>query len=160
MNLEPDKSQAAEDEGPFPPSSKTVMVVDDDDSVRDLLSTIVRNEGFKFDTAASGKAALKLLGTRAFDLLLLDLMLPNMGGFEVLRHLQSDLDTAKIPVIVVTGRYTEPSTMQMIRQEPNVVEFIEKPVKTELLVAAIHRVLNTVPKAVSDVQSKPKLEGW
>ena len=53
-------------------------------------------------------------------------MMPRYGGFEVLRQLQSG-GLARIPIVIVTGRYTDRSTSEMIRQESNVVDFLEKP---------------------------------
>jgi DNA-binding response OmpR family regulator len=67
-------------------------------------------------------------------------MLPRHGGFELLRELQ-DGDLSGTPIIVVTGRYTDRQTVELIRQESNVVELMEKPIKITPLILAIHRVL-------------------
>jgi len=126
------------------PGAKTVFIVDDDDSVRDLLEFVVAKEGFKIDRAKDGEEALRRIPEVMPDLIILDLMLPRYGGFEILRQLQAG-DTSKIPIVVVTGRYTDRSTSEMIKQESNVVEFMEKPVKPAILGALLHTVLKTQP---------------
>ena len=126
------------------PADKLVLIVDDDASVRELLEFLIKKEGFQLDSAADGEEALRKSRELSPDLILLDLMLPKLGGFEILRELQNDA-TAGIPIVIITGRYTERSTSDMIKQEPNVIEFIEKPLKPQLLIAAIHKTLNTRP---------------
>jgi two-component system response regulator AdeR len=128
------------------PADKLVLIVDDDESVRELIEFIVKKEGFRTERAADGEEALtKARGVNP-DLILLDLMLPKYGGFEILRELQSD-ETGGIPIVIITGRYTDRSTSDMIKQEPNVKDFIEKPVKPQILTALIHKILRTQPPA-------------
>jgi len=126
------------------PSDKLVLIVDDDDSVRELIEFIVKKEGFRIEKAADGEEALAKARAVSPDLILLDLMLPKFGGFEILRELQSD-ETGTIPIVIITGRYTDRSTSDMIKQEPNVRDFIEKPVKPQVLSALIHKLLKTQP---------------
>lgn len=133
-----------------------VMIVDDDDSVRELLEYVVKKEGFAVVKAADGEEALNKIESLPPDIILLDLMLPRYGGYEVLRRLQNG-STAGIPIIVITGRYTERTTTEMIRQESNVVEFLEKPIKTNVLASLLHRILKTDASAP---EAKPKLPGW
>jgi DNA-binding response OmpR family regulator len=126
------------------PSDKTILIVDDDDSVRELLEFIVKKEGFKTVSSGDGEDAINKAKTLSPDLILLDLMLPKYGGFEILRELQGD-ETAIIPIIIITGRYTDRSTSEMIKQESNVKDFIEKPVKPPVIAALLHKILNTRP---------------
>lgn len=126
------------------PSDKTILIVDDDDSVRELIEFIVKKEGFKTASTGDGEDAVNKAKTLSPNLILLDLMLPKFGGFEILRELQGD-ETANIPIIIITGRYTDRSTSEMIKQEPNVKDFLEKPVKPPVLAALIHKILNTHP---------------
>ncbi|MBI4803257.1 MAG: response regulator [Elusimicrobia bacterium] len=127
------------------PADKLVLIVDDDESVRELLEFVVKKEGFKIEKAADGEEALDKARRNSPDIILLDLMLPKFGGFEILRELQSD-ETANIPIIIITGRYTDRSTSEMIRQEPNVKDFFEKPVKPQLIAALLHKILRTQPQ--------------
>ena len=126
------------------PAEKLVLIVDDDEAVRDLIEFVVRKEGFKVDKAADGEEALQKARQISPDLILLDLMLPKFGGFEILRELQND-ETVNIPIVIITGRYTDRSTSDMIKQEPNVKDFIEKPVKPQALAAVVHKILKTQP---------------
>ena len=126
------------------PADKLVLIVDDDDAVRDLIEFVIKKEGFKVDKAADGEEALQKARQISPDLILLDLMLPKFGGFEILRELQND-ETVNIPIVIITGRYTDRSTSDMIKQEPNVKDFIEKPVKPQALAAVVHKILKTQP---------------
>ena len=126
------------------PAEKLVLIVDDDESVRELLEFIVKKEGFRIEKAADGEEALTKARAVNPDLILLDLMLPKYGGFEILRELQTD-ETSGIPIVIITGRYTDRSTSDMIKQEPNVREFIEKPVKPQILTSLLHKLLRTQP---------------
>jgi len=126
------------------PADKLVLIVDDDESVRELIEFIVKKEGFRTEKASDGEEALTKARAVGPDLILLDLMLPKFGGFEILRELQSD-ETGGIPIVIITGRYTDRSTSDMIKQEPNVKDFIEKPVKPQILTALIHKLLRTQP---------------
>jgi CheY-like chemotaxis protein len=126
------------------PADKLILIVDDDDSVRELLEFLVKKEGFKTVTAADGQEALDQARKHEPDLILLDLMLPKFGGFEIVRELQ--VDEGDIPIVIITGRYTDRSTSDMIKLESNVKDFIEKPVKPPVLTALIHQILQTQPK--------------
>lgn len=124
------------------PADKLVLIVDDDKDIRDLLSIIISKEGFRVALAQDGEEAQAKARSLLPDLVLLDLMLPKSSGFETLHELQED-ETAKIPIIVMTGRQLDPSTAEMIKREGNVRDFIGKPIKTEELIAQLHRLLNT-----------------
>jgi DNA-binding response OmpR family regulator len=133
------------EESPFGrPEDKLVVVVDDDDSVRELLQFIGQKEGFRTETAADGEEGLEKITKLLPDLVILDLMLPRYGGFEILRQLQMG-ETSRIPIIIVTGRYTDRTTAEMIKQESNVMDFIEKPVKAGVLALTLHKILRTIP---------------
>ena len=130
------------------PATKRLLIVDDDDSVRDLLEFVARKEGFQVDKAVDGQEALQQAEKVRPDLILLDLMLPKYGGFEVLRKLQAG-DNANVPIVVISGRFADKTTIDMIRQESNVVEFLEKPIRPPQLIAIVHRILSTKPKGTA-----------
>lgn len=132
----------ADEAAPGNPAEKLICIVDDDESVRELLEFLVKKEGFKCESARDGEEGLQKIQKLLPDLVILDLMLPRYGGFEILRQLQSG-DTARVPIIVVTGRYSDRSTTDMIRQESNVVDFLEKPVKPSVFTGTLHKVLKT-----------------
>jgi DNA-binding response OmpR family regulator len=121
--------------------TKLVLIIDDDDGVRDLLTFMVKKEGFRAEVAVDGEDGVMKAERFRPDLILLDLMMPRYGGFEVLRQLQGS-DLSRIPIVIITGRYTDRSTAEMIRQESNVVDFLEKPLKPSVFAATLGRLLN------------------
>jgi CheY-like chemotaxis protein len=129
---------------PTHPSAKLVLIVDDDEAVRDIIEYTVKKEGFRTDRAADGPEALSKVETLRPDAIVLDFMIPGMGGYEVLRELQAR-GCGDIPIMIVTGRYMDASSVEAVRQEPNVKEFFQKPLRPGVLAAALHRVLGTAP---------------
>src|SRR6202035_4008275 len=92
------------DAKPFgPPGEKLVLLVDDDESLLDLMEHVVKAEGFRTDRAEDGPEALRKAQALNPDILVLDMMLPGLGGYEVLRQLQA-AGCGGIPIIIVTGR--------------------------------------------------------
>lgn len=130
------------------PKDKLVLLVDDDESLLDLMEHVVKKEGFRTDRATDGNEALRKVDALSPDLILLDFMLPGMGGYEVLRELQAQ-GNGGIPVIVITGRHMDRKNIELVRMESNVKEFMEKPMRPALLAAAIHNLLKTRPADVN-----------
>lgn len=95
-------------------------------------------------SSSAEKLVLVVDDDRGVRELLLDLMLPKANGLEIVRELQAD-DTGGIPIIIMTGRAMDRSTSELIKHERNVKEYLEKPVKTALLGALLHKLLNTRP---------------
>ena len=120
---------------------RLVLVVDDDEDIRELLATLVRNAGWRVETAEDGAEGERKAFALKPDLIVLDLMLPRYGGFELLKQLQGS-ELSRVPIVIVTGRYMDSSTVDMIRQESNVVELLEKPVKTARFIRALQRILS------------------
>lgn len=81
-----------------------VLVVEDDPSVRGLMETLLAAEGYRVQTAADGLAGLVKATAQPPDLILLDLMMPDLGGIRVLEEMRQDAVLAGVPVIVVTGK--------------------------------------------------------
>ena len=127
------------------PSQKLVMVVDDDENVRSLIEMTVTSQGFQVATAINGLDASAKLAIKPADLIVTDLMMPGQGGYEFLRSLQAAGGRWHTPVFVVTGSVLEASTIELIRQEANVVEFIPKPIRIPAFAAALHKHLKTTP---------------
>jgi DNA-binding response OmpR family regulator len=84
--------------------AKRILVVDDDENILSLERTILEQKGFVVTTAGGGEEALRLLRERAFDLILLDVMMPDKDGFEVCRQIKQDGRTRSIPVIFLTAK--------------------------------------------------------
>ena len=84
------------------PADKLVLLVDDDESLLDLMTHVVKKEGFRTERAMDGEEALAKVVALSPDAIVLDFMLPGMGGYEALRELQSR-GFGQIPIIVVTS---------------------------------------------------------
>lgn len=98
-----------------PPSS--VLVVDDDDIDRNRTTRIITAEGITAYTATGGPSCLKFLKTRRPDLLILDLVMPEMDGFELLERIKENPDTADIPVIVITAKDLNSEEKQRLEKQ-------------------------------------------
>jgi class 3 adenylate cyclase len=112
-----------------------VLVVDDDVDMAAFLAKIIANEGLTADTVHDGAAALAAVAAEAPDLVLLDVMLPGMSGFDVCRRLKSDPLTALIPVVLVTALEDHGSRVRGI--EAGADDFLRKPVEPEELIARV-----------------------
>jgi DNA-binding response OmpR family regulator len=114
-----------------------VLVVDDDRDTRDLLQTALEQRGFSVVLTSSGKRALTLARQEHPNLILLDLKLPGMDGYEVLRRLKSMPETAEIPVMVITGSLTDDELKQQKLLSLGAARFMTKPFSVDELVYEI-----------------------
>ncbi len=101
-------------------SATSVLVVEDDPSVRGLLQTLLSAEGYEVVTASDGLAGLVKATSSRPSLILLDLMMPDLGGVRVLEEMRDDPELADIPVIVVTGKIDAIPSMRQLLGEENV----------------------------------------
>ena len=110
----------------------TILVADDQESNRELLCELLTTQGFKVITAADGADALDQLSQVPTDLVLLDVMMPQLSGFEVCEKIKANPDTYLIPVILVTGLSDKENHIEGIRVGAD--DFLTRPVdRTELL---------------------------
>jgi DNA-binding response OmpR family regulator len=101
-------------------SAPHVLVVEDDPSVRGLLHTLLAAEGYDVATASDGLAGLVKASSRKPSLILLDLMMPDLGGIRVLEELRGDPALADVPVIVVTGKIDAVPSLRDVLGEDSV----------------------------------------
>jgi DNA-binding response OmpR family regulator len=101
-------------------STPHVLVVEDDPSVRGLLQTLLAAEGYDVAVASDGLAGLVKASSQRPALILLDLMMPDLGGIRVLEELRGDPGLADIPVVVVTGKIDAVPAMRTLLGEDNV----------------------------------------
>ena len=121
---------------------KTLLVVDDAPDNIQLLSGLLKDK-YKIKAATSGeKALLVARKTPPPDLILLDVMMPGMDGYEVCRQLQADALTRAIPVIFVTGHATEEEQQRGLAM--GAAAYLSKPVAPQELFSAVERVLNSL----------------
>jgi DNA-binding response OmpR family regulator len=123
-------------------ATQHVMVVDDDPDVREVLMLLLNKAGFDTVGASNGAQCLRLLRSVKPAVILLDLMMPGMDGFEVCEAIRRDQATAAIPVIIVTSRDDNASRMRAARL--GVSDFLVKPVSSERLVNRIRAQIEIV----------------
>ena len=116
-------------------ATNRILVVDDNAANRDLLSRRLQREGYRVTSAASGADALALIAAEGFDLVLLDLMMPEMSGFEVLSRLKAGERTRHLPVIMISALDELDSTVRCI--EAGAEDYLPKPFNPVLLRARI-----------------------
>ena len=108
-----------------------ILLVDDDPILREFAIVHLSSESAQVETAADGVEALEMLARARPDIILLDLEMPNMDGFEMLQRMQADPQTADIPVIVVTGREDVGAIDRAF--EAGATSFVVKPINWRLL---------------------------
>src|SRR2546430_4339597 len=126
--------------------SARVLVADDDHSIRQLLTTIIQREGFAVDAVADGVEAIERLKEHDYTVVLLDLMMPRLDGFDVIDYLKSHHGGTK-PVVLVISAYADQRYRQV---DPDVVAgVIRKPFEVVELGSMIHLCINGVDEALS-----------
>jgi CheY-like chemotaxis protein len=96
-------------------SHARVLMVEDDQSSQEILASLLRHRGFEFDVADSGETALDLLAQNSYGLAILDLALPRMDGWELLRMIRADAVTADLAVVAITAFY-DPGLARQAKQ--------------------------------------------
>jgi DNA-binding response OmpR family regulator len=119
-----------------------IMVVDDDPDTVSILARYLEREGFGAIGASSGVECLRLAKESEVDVILLDLMMPEMDGFQVVRALKNNPDTAEIPVIMITARDDMDARAEGMRL--GVSDFLAKPVFRKQLANRIRAQLNVL----------------
>ena len=117
-------------------SSPHILVVEDNAEIRDLVTRLLTREGFRATSAADGKAMHRAMADGAFDLILLDLMLPGEDGLSLCRNLRT---TSNIPIIMLTARGDEID--RVVGLEVGADDYIAKPFSGRELIARIRAVL-------------------
>lgn len=131
---------------------ETILVVDDEADVVDLVRYHLNRAGFDVDVASSGMAALNAARQRRPDAIVLDIMLPQMSGTEVLQKLRREIDTAKIPVLMLTAKGLLSDRIAGL--ELGVDDYITKPFSPRELVLRIQNLL----RRIRDTQTAAILE--
>jgi DNA-binding response OmpR family regulator len=119
----------------------TLLVVDDDADNRDLLSRRLQREGWSTRQAASGEAALQEVRAGGVHLVLLDLLMPGMGGLEVVKALRRSHSAAELPIIMVTASSDSDDVVEALGQGAN--DYVTKPIDFPVAVARIQAALRT-----------------
>ncbi|BAP54839.1 family 3 adenylate cyclase [Thioploca ingrica] len=125
----------APNDSDFPSPSASLLVVDDGESNRDLLSRRLDRQGFHVEVAENGRQALQMIRHQKFDLILLDLIMPEMNGYQVLEAIKADKELNSIPVIMVSALDEIDSVVRCI--EMGAEDYLQKPFNQVILNAKI-----------------------
>ena len=120
---------------------RRVLVVDDDDDIRLLLEQLLQGAGYAVGTAQDGRAALRVFHTNPCDLVILDLSMPELDGFETLERIR---DLSDVPVILLTARSGEIDKVRGFRAGAD--DYVVKPFGRQELLARIEALLRRTPE--------------
>jgi two-component system alkaline phosphatase synthesis response regulator PhoP len=135
-------------------SSKTlkkILIVEDEADIAQLVKFYLEKEGFRTNVAKSGGEALKLLQSERPDLVILDLMLPEMDGIEVCKKVRSAPDTALIPILMLTAKAEESDII--VGLELGADDYVTKPFSPKALVARVKALFRRLGREPDDRQS-------
>jgi phosphate regulon transcriptional regulator PhoB len=116
-----------------------ILVIDDEKDIVELIAFNLQKEGFVVARAYDGKAALRLIKTQKPDLVILDLMLPEISGLDVCKAIRANPETAGLPIIMLTAKADE--TDKIIGLEIGADDYITKPFSVKELVARVRAIL-------------------
>lgn len=119
--------------------SARILVVDDQFGNRDSLEAFLQGEGYITESAGSGEHALRMIRQRQPDLILLDITMPGIDGFEVARQIKSDPDTAGIPIIMVTAHTSGSS--RLVGLGVGAEDYLTKPFNPSELALKVRNLL-------------------
>jgi CheY-like chemotaxis protein len=141
-----------------------VLIVDDNEINRDMLARRLHRRDFVLSMAVNGREALSMIQSNLYDLILLDIMMPEIDGYAVLKHLKEDSKLRDIPVIMISAIEEMDSVMKCM--EIGADDYLTKPFDPEMLKSAINRCLPakkqsqdapTVPNRQASRSSSPSL---
>ena len=124
---------------PVPPSAERILVVDDEPEIVALVAYHLGKAGYRLSTAATGQDALEAARRERFSLIVLDLMLPGMSGFDVLEALRSDDATRDVAVLMLTARREEPDRVRGLSLGAD--DYLTKPFSPAELVLRVAAIL-------------------
>ena len=130
-----------------------ILIVDDEEGIRKVIKEYCNNENYETDEASNGKDALEKLKTNDYDLLVLDIMMPQMDGFTMLKELP---DNRKVPTIVLSARGEEYDKLSGF--DLGIDDYVTKPFSPKELIARIKAIQKRINKDLSDIYKYKELE--
>ena len=127
--------------GTEPLHPHTLLVVDDQEENRDMLSRRLMRKGYTVLTAADGAEALQMLAQKTIDLVLLDIMMPGLSGFDVLREVRLTRSAAELPIIMATARTDSEDIVEALELGAN--DYVTKPLDFPVVLARVTAHLRT-----------------
>jgi pilus assembly protein CpaE len=130
-------------------SGEYILFVDDEEQIRKLLSTYLTRQGYEVALAADGYDALKVIRSRAPSLVITDVGMPNMNGFELTRRLRADHKTARIPVLMLSARKEADDVLTGYSEGAD--EYVAKPIEMTVLAAKIDVLLKRIKTTTGEM---------
>ena len=131
------------------PPGTSVLIIDDSKTMVAALGKMLRENHFKIFEAFDGEAAFEVLRTNKPDLIFLDIILPGMSGFDVLRRIRRSIYVGKVPVIVMSGN--DAATEEYYVRRIGADDFMRKPCSRAEVFSRVERLLDLKPNALSAV---------
>jgi DNA-binding response OmpR family regulator len=126
-------------DAPAPHTGGRILVVDDEPHIRRVLEAMLGKEGFEVHSASDGEEGLRAIAAGGVDLVILDLLMPDIHGLEVLAKIRSDPDRAGTPVIILTAKGQDTDREAALTGGAD--DFMTKPFSPKKLVARIREIL-------------------
>jgi two-component system alkaline phosphatase synthesis response regulator PhoP len=123
---------------------KKILVIEDEKDIRELLQLYLKREGYDVQIAKDGETGLRKASQERFDLLLLDLMLPQLDGLEICRNLRSRPQTADLPIIMITAKADEAD--RIVGLEIGADDYITKPFSPREVMARVKAIFRRLGK--------------
>ncbi len=132
-------------------SKEHILIIEDETDIQELIKFNLEKESYRVTSTLTGEEGISQVKASHPDLVLLDLMLPGIDGFEVCRRLKSDDETKKIPIVMITAKGEESDIVSGL--ELGADDYITKPFKPRILIARIRSVLRRANKDFSEDSS-------
>lgn len=116
-----------------------ILIVEDEQDIRNLLVFNLEKNDFNVQAADNGEKALSLIRSNNFDLVLLDLMIPGISGFDLTRILKNDDETSEVPIIMLTAKGEEHDIVKGL--EIGAADYITKPFSIKVLIARVNKII-------------------
>ncbi|MBI5543648.1 MAG: response regulator, partial [Deltaproteobacteria bacterium] len=137
----------------------TVLIVDDDRAIQRLLADALAKEGFSVLVEKDGEWALKTFEKKKVDVVLLDLLLPALPGFEVARRMRTTPKGRRTPIVFVSGAYKSKAHKKDAQEKYGVVDFLDKPINLQKLRAALKEALGErYPRSEDDEKRRAAID--
>lgn len=120
--------------------AKSVLIIEDEPFIIEALSFLLEREGIEFDSYTNGEGCLDYIDVKKPDLVILDMMLPQVNGMEILESLRNSNDFKNLPVLMLTAKGQKKD--RQAAEDAGVSLFMTKPFANDELIANVHRLLN------------------
>jgi len=118
---------------------KRILIVDDDEMVRIALLELLKPEGYILDVAASGKEALVMIDENKYDMMMFDIIMPEIDGMELCKKVRSREEYKEIPIVFLTAKSREQDRIKGLEAGANL--FLSKPISPEKLLSIIAKTI-------------------